>query len=336
MSNNTPKGIKNFELNCYMSSLLQCLYYIPELRNFFINNIDYFYKNDKYICLSFAEIMYKYYYNNTKTVDIFAILRFKQLMGEKNKLFKGYGGDAKDLYFNFIDLILDELTIKQNQDESSTKDEMLNTIDKEKTFLESEKEVDENNIINKIFSGFYETSYKCAHNEELGLKTYSFTHETFILFNLELISKHYNKDPLTIEDCLKFNFNRSYSSSFYCNVCNIIEKNKAEDKIYKPPLILVLILDRGHGKGFKGKVEFDLELDLKDFIDEDKYKNNSKYYLMGVINHIGDSSLQGHYTACCLTDNREFYFFNDEKSFKANQELLKLGETYLLFYRRYK
>ena len=32
-----PKGLENFSYNCYINSLLQCLFYIPKLRNSFIN-----------------------------------------------------------------------------------------------------------------------------------------------------------------------------------------------------------------------------------------------------------------------------------------------------------
>ena len=33
-----PKGLKNYGYNCYMNSLLQCLFYIQEFINYFINN----------------------------------------------------------------------------------------------------------------------------------------------------------------------------------------------------------------------------------------------------------------------------------------------------------
>ena len=54
---NKPKGLYNLGLSCYMNSLLICLYYIPELRDFFIKNRNKF--TDKSpVCKSFAEVMY--------------------------------------------------------------------------------------------------------------------------------------------------------------------------------------------------------------------------------------------------------------------------------------
>ena len=34
--NHYPKGLENLGLSCYMNSILQCLFYIKELRDFFI------------------------------------------------------------------------------------------------------------------------------------------------------------------------------------------------------------------------------------------------------------------------------------------------------------
>ena len=348
MSKVKPKGMKNFAYNCYMNSLLQCFFYIPELRNYFINNINYFYRNKKKLSLTFAEIMYKYLKEEAETVDVFALLRFKNDMGEINNLFNAQGGDAKDLFINFIDTIINELTT-ENNDNNNADIPKPNSTDKRQIFLESQKEIDNNNIINKLFVGYYETIYKCktykncARNSEdpedikdiKDIKTYSFTNEAFILFNLEKINDHYPNEELTVQKCLEYHFNREYKSNFYCNFCLKTENNDIEEKIYKPPNVLVLILDRGKGKTFKGNVDFDLEFDLKVFVDDESpYKDNAKYDLIGVLSHNGESSLKGHYTARCLVNGKSFYYFDDEKFDKANNRTFYSGEPYLLFYKR--
>ena len=288
-----------------MNSLLQCLYYIPKLRNYFIENKNKFGYN-KPVCKAFAEVMYGL--KNDKK-EYYEPKDFKKIMGSKNGLFSGVkAGDVKDLYFNLIDSILSELAIENDNNES---EQNINLTEKEQVFKETEKEVDKNNIINKVFIGYYETIYNCENKP--GVKVYSFSSETFILFNLENISNYYKNRELSIDDCLEYNFDRRYETSFYCSECQKIESNMSEDRIYRPPEILVLILDRGKGKKFKGNVTFGIDLNIDYLIDEENYKNkyNSKYKLIGVSTHSGTSSASGHYTACCLTDNGKYYYFSD-------------------------
>ena len=52
-----PKGLYNLGLSCYMNSLLQCLYYIPELREYFIKEKNNF-KNNQPICKALSEVMF--------------------------------------------------------------------------------------------------------------------------------------------------------------------------------------------------------------------------------------------------------------------------------------
>ena len=106
-----PKGMKNLGLNCYMNSLLQCLYYIPELRDEFIEKKDTF-SYDKPVCRAFAEVMYGLKYEQK---EYYEPIQFKKIMGSKNGLFSGVkAGDAKDLFFNLIDSIINELIIENN------------------------------------------------------------------------------------------------------------------------------------------------------------------------------------------------------------------------------
>ena len=67
-----PKGILNLGLNCYMDSLLQCLFNIPDLRNYFIKEL----RNKKFdkklspICYYFAKVMKHLLYSTEKFIDL--------------------------------------------------------------------------------------------------------------------------------------------------------------------------------------------------------------------------------------------------------------------------
>ena len=324
-----PKGLFNLNFNCYMNSLLQCLFYIKDLRNYFIENKDNFTEN-RPVCKALSEILYKLKYGNEECFDVNG---FKQIIGEKNKLFSGInGGDAKDLYFNLIDSILNELSAEDNNTPSLIFDS--NMSEKIKTFKEIEGEVDKNNIINKLFIGFYEIIYKCSSDI---YNIYSFNYENCIIFNLQSIAQYYNKEKLSLNDCFDYNFNKKSNTSFYCSKCEQTEINSSEEKIFRLPKILVLILDRGKGKKYKGKVDFQINIDLQNYIDrnENNYEFSTKYKLISALTHSGLSSPSGgHYTASCLTDNGKYYYFSDTYVKEITEQYLFINEPYLLFYER--
>ena len=71
-----PKGLYNLGLSCYMNSLLQCLYYIPELREYFIKEDNF---NDKQpVCKALSEVMYKLKYSENDNIEA---KMFKKIMG---------------------------------------------------------------------------------------------------------------------------------------------------------------------------------------------------------------------------------------------------------------
>lgn len=338
-NSNKPKGLYNIGLSCYMNSILQCFYHIPELRNDFIDNLKLNKFRGKPVCKAFAEVM-----NGLKNEkkDYFVAVEFKNIMGNKNSLFKGFkAGDAKDLFLNLIDSFLNELEEKIDANSEERNVDLTNII---KAFENSESEI-QKNVINKLFMGYYATAYYCKKKEEIC--TYSFNPESTILFNLEKISQYYEINTFTVEDCFEYNFYRTKTKTeFFCEKCKKVEENKSIDIIYRSPTILVLILDRGKSKKFKGKVKIKIDLDLTNFIFNEKkegnktrYKNSVNYKLIGVSTHSGTSSPSGHYTACCLADDGKYYFFSDTyvNEIKGDKEkiekIINENEAYLLFYR---
>ncbi len=198
--------------------------------------------------------------------------------------------------------------------------------------MQQKKKWDKKCIINNLFIGYYETEYKCPN----GGFIYSFESTSFILFDLINIYNYYGHDQLSIEKCFKYFIRNQKKNSFYCNKCGSIQTGSSKEIIYQPPKILVIILDRGKGKVFRGKVEFDITLDLKEYIDKENNNYNSNYELIGVIIHSGESSSSGHYTACCLTDNHKYYYFSDDYKKEINENYLNNNEPYLLFYQKIK
>ena len=326
---NKPKGLVNFGLNCYMNSLLQCLFFIKELREEFINKKDE-YNNDQKVCKVFAEVMYGLQCDDNK--DCYEAKEFKKIMGEKNNLFKGRKpADVKDLLINLIDAFMNELS---KDDYNESMHDNPNLPNKIKMFQEVENEIDKNIIINKLFLGYYETEYQCPNNKNTYI--YSFQYQTFLLFELLLVKNKYKIDNFSIYTCFNYYFMNDKDSTFFCDKCNETHKNSQKDKIYKLPEILIIILDRGLDKIIKDEIKVQKKLDLSSYLDESciEEKKKSSYNLISVITHSGASSSKGHYTNCCYVDKNKLYFFNDSIVEEVSEEEIFDDEPYILFYRR--
>ena len=322
-----PKGLLNFSLNKYFNSLLQCLFYVKDLREYFIYYQNKF-TNEQPVCKAFAEIMNGLKNSNN---NYFEVKEFKKMMEEQNNIFYSLKQkDMKELLIHLIDSLINELNPKNNNIEKFQSKEIDYT-NKNDVFNEELKEVDLNNIVKKLFIGYYETVYKCQRN--YNVKIYSFQSESFIIFELEKIKNYFNNNynKLSLELCFKYYYREQLNSEFYCNKCKAVHKGNAYEKIYRPPKILLIILDRGNDETFKEKIEINKYLDLKNIIDEKEYKYNSLYKLICVsTKHL--SLLNNPYIAYCLTDNGKYYYFSDKYVNEIKEKNIMNDEHYLLFY----
>ena len=102
------------------------------------------------------------------------------------------------------------------------------------------------------------------------------------------------------------------------------------------PEILILLLNRGKGIEFNVKMTFDENLNLYNYIELKETGYN--YQLIGVITHIGESSMSGHFIAYCKDPiDEKWYKYNDSIVTEVNnfyKEVIDFAMPYLLFYKK--
>ena len=150
-----------------------------------------------------------------------------------------------------------------------------------------------------------------------------------------------NYNEVNIYECFEYDRQINFMSgenSMYCNKCKQTSSCYMQTFLITGPEILIIILNRGKGIEFDVKINFVEELDLSNYIE--KKNTGTKYKLMGVITHLGDSSMSGHFIAYCPDPFMKKWFkYNDAfvsevKDFK--KDVIDYAMPYLLFYRKIK
>jgi hypothetical protein len=152
------------------------------------------------------------------------------------------------------------------------------------------------------------------------------------------INNNNNKNEVCLLDC--FDYDRKPNimngkNAMYCNGCKSVCDCVVWTNLVTGPEILILLLNRGNGIEFDIKIIFDEDLDLTKYIE---YGCN--YKLMGVISHIGESGMEGHFIAYCKDPiTKKWYKYNDSivnevEDFK--KEVIDFAMPYLLFYEKIK
>ena len=116
----------------------------------------------------------------------------------------------------------------------------------------------------------------------------------------------------------------------FCNKCRKMTDSLGKSKIYSSPHVLVLILDRGKGNKFDCDVEFYETIDIKKYVES--HDCPVKYNLIGIISHLGESSMSGHFIADCKHFDGKWYTFNDSIVSGPYNSYQKHGTPYILFY----
>ena len=152
--------------------------------------------------------------------------------------------------------------------------------------------------------------------------------------NSRLNLNNNNEIPkLNLYDCFKDNENEeilSGSNQIFCNHCRRTSNALTKNEMYKIPNVLILILNRGRGNVFQCDVDFPHQLNLNNFVNNPSSPNT--FELIGVISHLGESSMEGHFIACCKHFDQNWYLFNDGLVSPISSTDIKKGTPYILFY----
>ncbi|XP_068302642.1 ubiquitin carboxyl-terminal hydrolase 5 isoform X2 [Pyrus communis] len=157
------------------------------------------------------------------------------------------------------------------------------------------------------------------------------------------VTKKARTEPLSLYTCLEAFLREEPlvpEDMWYCPKCK--ERRQASKKLdlWRLPEVLVIHLKRfSYSRSMKHKLETFVDFPIHGF-DLTRYvanKNNSRrqlYELYALTNHIGGMG-SGHYTAHIkLLDENRWYSFDDSCVSPINEDEVKSGAAYVLFYRR--
>ena len=360
-------GLQNIGATCYMNATLQCFVHIKEFVRYFKEDktkIDVI-KNKETLSYSFKILIDKLWpeHYNKKMKTYYAPYEFKEKISNMNPLFQGIAAnDSKDL-INFIVMTLhEELNIENGNINLSN--QMPDQSNKEIMFQEFINDFKQryNSLASKLFYG---ANYNTTQCTQCNIRLYNYQVYFFLIFPLEEVRKfvyqnnnnqfnqfsfnsnqinqisnnQINNNVVDIYQCFEFDRRTclmSGDNAMYCNICQISTPCNICTNLVYGPNILIIILNRGQGKQFDVKLNFYEELNLNNYIE--KPETGLNYKLIGVITHLGESGMSGHFIAFCRDpNNNTWYKFNDAivspvENFKS--EVIDYAMPYLLFYQK--
>ena len=333
-----------------MNAALQCLSNISSLTNYFLKNKNKFlnipkYSNIEKISKAYSDVIYNLWDSNNRK-GVFSPKYFKEIIGKENEMFKGNeANDSKDIILFLYQEIHNELNERKNN--SMAESFESNEYDPELEYfrLRHNFECRNKSIISDIF--FYDqvNITKCLKCRK---SVYDFSMYNIMIFPLEKtrifkLKKDSNFLKVNIFDCFEYHTKEAkqiHKDKFYCKNCKCNTDYEINSKISSLPEILTVILNRGNNLEFNVEFQIDYILDnLENYIiklDSNKEQLHTKYELIGIIIHIGNSGNDGHFYAYCKSPvDKNWYSYNDEKVRYIKDPIQEIGGIpYLLFYQK--
>ena len=322
-------GLQNVGQSCYMNATIQCLSNINELSNHLLKKYEKqdFNIDTQPLTVAFSSLLFELL--NSKDKYIVPSL-FKEIIGKLNPLFEGFhAADSKDLIFFIIEKLHKELNKpQQNQNQNHQIDYNQQELESRNEQLMLNKFINDFNTkniscISKNFYGITQSIMKC---ENCGVTKHSFQAFNLLIFQLKKVKEQKKKElgdyyndfvkTLNLYDAFEVEQKEEDlkgENMIHCNNCRKLNNGIHQTKIYGLPGVLIIVLNRGkNNKDFNEEFEIYEKLDFNDRNLISNQNSFKKYYLCGVITHLGESGSSGHFIAYCRNDpNSGFICYND-------------------------
>lgn len=137
----------------------------------------------------------------------------------------------------------------------------------------------------------------------------------------------------SVQTAMDLYFDYATVDDYKCVGCAKRVRAKKKHLLTSPPPCLSIQLKRfskARGK-LNTNIEISPELNISKYFAESPI-HELKYKLVAVVNHLGKTCNDGHYTTIVHTRSEEYYEFDDKAVRKVNANSIKGSEAYLLFY----
>ena len=361
---NNKIGLINLGNSCYINSVLQCLFHIPEIVKYFLKSSFEPFQSPLSSALNF---LVQALYQPLSSQDIPSLYNplyiCTIIFNLNNNFSPTQPNDAKDFLIYIIGRLHQELNkIESNQIKNSFYFNVVKNDDPLYNYLQYFAS-NYKSIISNVFNWTNQVKRTCSF-----CKSQILSYQTFPYLILDLentrkskyenqkkkiyeqekndnnsqkdydywFNEYYQKKeniPIDLIDCIEYYYKKQNYFEFFCPYCQNFCGQTSTNRIYYSPNIFIFILNRGKNNIHSVKMNYPIILEIGDFIESNKTPN--KYELIGVITHLGLSGPGGHFVAFCKDPiDEKWYKYNDEKITPANRfSIHNEGIAYILFYR---